>query len=189
VTVSSPEGVLITGVYGSGKSSVGAEIAFVLEGRGEPFALLDLDFLGWGGDPSRGRASQVALMAENLASVTANYRRAGVGKFVLAYFVRTADELDVIRRALGVRLRVVRLTVALEQISQRLAPDVTSGRRDDLLAAAESLAAGEGTGLEELVISNDQPITVAAEQILAFLGWDAAIEPVRGADSAVPAQE
>jgi adenylylsulfate kinase-like enzyme len=42
----SPQGVLITGVYGSGKSSVAAEIGYQLERRGELYALLDLDFLG-----------------------------------------------------------------------------------------------------------------------------------------------
>ena len=40
------EGVLLTGVYGSGKSSVAQEIAYLLEQRGEPYALLDLDYLG-----------------------------------------------------------------------------------------------------------------------------------------------
>jgi adenylylsulfate kinase-like enzyme len=42
------EGVLLTGVYGSGKSSVAKEIAYLLEQRGEPYALLDLDYLSWG---------------------------------------------------------------------------------------------------------------------------------------------
>jgi len=37
------------GVYGSGKSSVAEEIAYLLEQRGEPCALLDLDYLGWAG--------------------------------------------------------------------------------------------------------------------------------------------
>jgi adenylylsulfate kinase-like enzyme len=46
VTESGAEGVLITGVYESGKSSVAAEIAYLLEQRGEPYALLDLDYLG-----------------------------------------------------------------------------------------------------------------------------------------------
>jgi hypothetical protein len=41
------EGVLITGVYGSGKSSVAAEIAYLLQERRQPYALLDLDF--WAG--------------------------------------------------------------------------------------------------------------------------------------------
>jgi adenylylsulfate kinase-like enzyme len=42
------EGVLLTGVYGSGKSSVAQEIACLLEQRGEAYALLDLDYLSWG---------------------------------------------------------------------------------------------------------------------------------------------
>jgi adenylylsulfate kinase-like enzyme len=47
--VSQAEGVLITGVYGSGKSSVAAEIAYLLEQHGTPYALLDLDYLSWTG--------------------------------------------------------------------------------------------------------------------------------------------
>jgi adenylylsulfate kinase-like enzyme len=37
------EAVLITGVHGSGKSSVAAEPGYLLGQQGEPFALLDLD--------------------------------------------------------------------------------------------------------------------------------------------------
>ena len=44
------EGVLLTGVYGSGKTSVAEEIAYLLEQRGETYALLDLDFLSWAGE-------------------------------------------------------------------------------------------------------------------------------------------
>jgi len=167
------DGVLITGVYGSGKSSVAAEIAFVLEHRGEPFALLDVDYLGWGGVPGRDRASEVALTAANLSAVAANYRRAGVGRFVLAWFVRNRGELDAVQQAVGVPVRVVRLIVSLDQITERLASDVTSGRRDDLRVAAESLAAGEGTDLEDLGIANDRPVPLIAQQIMDFLGWSA----------------
>ena len=39
--------MLITGVYGSGKSSVAKEMAAVLEEHNAPYALLDLDFLAW----------------------------------------------------------------------------------------------------------------------------------------------
>ena len=35
--------VLITGVYGSGKSSVAQEIAHLLDKQDAPYALLDLD--------------------------------------------------------------------------------------------------------------------------------------------------
>jgi adenylylsulfate kinase-like enzyme len=41
--VSQAEAVLLTGVYGSGKSSVAAEIAYLLEQQERRFALLDLD--------------------------------------------------------------------------------------------------------------------------------------------------
>ena len=70
-------------------------------------------------------------MLHNLAAVAANYRRAGTRLFVLAYFVRTPREMQEVREALGLPLQVARLTVRLPEIEQRLAGDVTSGRRDD----------------------------------------------------------
>ena len=148
------DGVLLTGVYGSGKSSVAAEIAYLLEQRGEPYALL-----------------------ANLTAVAGNYRRAGIRRFVLAYFVRDQAEVRGVRETLGAPLRVVRLAVPLGDIERRLAGDVTSGRRDDLREAAASLAAGEGTagegtGVEDVVIGNDRPVRFVAQDVLDFLGWD-----------------
>jgi len=165
------EGVLLTGVYGSGKSSVAEEIAYLLEQRGEPYALLDLDYLSWAGDAASDRASEFGLMLENLAAVAGNYRRAGIRLFVLAYFVRGPGEVQGVREALGLPLRVARLTVGLPDIERRLAGDVTSGRRDDLRAAAASIGAAEGTGVEDVVISNDRPIGVVARDVMTFLGW------------------
>jgi Adenylylsulphate kinase len=165
------EGVLLTGVYGSGKSSVAEEIAYVLEQRGQPYALLDLDYLSWAGAGTGDRASEFGLMVQNLAAVAANYRRAGIRLFVLAYFVRSPGEVGQVRKALGLPLRVARLTLGLREIEQRLGGDVTSGRRDDVRAAAESIAAAEGTGVEDVVISNDRPIGVVAQDVMTFLGW------------------
>ncbi len=165
------EGVLLTGVYGSGKSSVAQEIAYLLEQRGEPYALLDLDYLSWAGDGTSDRASEFGLMLENLAAVAANYRRAGIRRFVLAYFVRSPGEVHGVREALGLPLRVARLTVRLPEIERRLAGDVTSGRRDDLRAAAASIAAAEGADVEDVVIGNDRPVGVVARDVMTFLGW------------------
>jgi len=165
------EGVLVTGVYGSGKSSVAAEIAYLLEQRGEPYALLDLDYLSWAGDATSDRVSEFGLMLENLAAVAANYRRAGIRLFVLAYFVRSPGEVQGVREALGLPLRVARLTVRLPEIERRLAGDVTSGRRDDLREAASSIAAAEGAGIEDLAIGKDRPIGVVARDVMTFLGW------------------
>jgi adenylylsulfate kinase len=162
---------LITGVYGSGKSSVAAEIAYRLEQRGEPYALLDLDYLSWGGTGADDRTEEFGLLLANLADVTGNYRRAGIQTFVLAYFVRDSGEVQAIRKAAGLTLRVARLAVSLAEIQQRLAGDVTTGRRDDLRQAASSIAASDGVGVEDVLISNDRPIPVVAHEVMAFLGW------------------
>jgi hypothetical protein len=151
--------------------SVAEEIAYLLEQAGEPYALLDLDYLSWAGTSTGDRAAEFALMLQNLAAVTANYRRAGIRLFVLAYFVRSPGEVRGVREALGLPLRVVHLTVSLPRIERRLASDVTSGRRDDLREAASSIAAAEGAGVEDVVISNDRPIGVVARDVMTFLEW------------------
>jgi hypothetical protein len=165
------EGVLLTGVYGSGKSSVAQEIAYLLEQRGAPFALLDLDYLSWAGTGHEDRAAEFGLMLQNLAAVKSNYLRAGIRFFVLAYFVRSPGEVHGVREALGLPLRVVRLTIELPSIERRLAGDVTSGRRDDLREAVSAIAAGEGVGVEDVAVSNDRPIGIVAREVLAFLEW------------------
>lgn len=161
----------LTEVYGSGKSSVSAEIAYLLEQRREPYALLDLDYLSWAGSGADDRASEFGLMLENLAAVAASYRRAGIRLFVLAYFIRSCAELQALRNAVGLPLRVVRLDLPLPDVEQRLADDVTSGRDDDLREAAASVASAEGIGVEDAVVTNDRPIEVVAREVLAFLGW------------------
>jgi hypothetical protein len=164
------EGVLITGVYGSGKSSVAAEVAYHLEQRGEPYALLDLDYLGWGSSPGD-QWTEFDMMLRNLAAVGSNYREAGIGLFVVAYFVRGLPEVRRVGEALGVPLRVVRLAVPSAEIEQRLAGNVTSGRRDDLRDAVSSIAASEGIGVEDRVVTNDRPVGVVAREVMAWLGW------------------
>jgi energy-coupling factor transporter ATP-binding protein EcfA2 len=171
VDTSRTEGVLLTGVYGSGKSSVAQEIAYLLEHRSEPYALLDLDYLSWAGTGTEDRAAEFGLMLQNLSAVAANYKQSGIRLFVLAYFVRSASEVRAAQEAMGLPLRVVRLEVELPDIERRLAGDVTSGRSDDLHEAASSIAAAEGVGLEDVVICNDRPIGVVAQDVLSFLGW------------------
>jgi adenylylsulfate kinase len=164
-------GVLITGVYGSGKSSVAAEISYLLERRRQPHALLDLDYLGWGGGNFDDHAAGFGLMLQNLAAVASNYRDAGISVFIVAYFIRNHHALRAVREATGVPLRVVRLSVPLPDIEQRLAADMTSGRRDDLREAASSIAAGEGVGVEDVTVVNDKPIGVIAQEVMTWLDW------------------
>jgi hypothetical protein len=70
-----------------------------------------------------------------------------------------------------VPLRVVRLSVPLAEIEQRSAADVTTERREDLREAARQIAAGEGVGVEDVVLANDRPVPVVAQQIMTWLGW------------------
>jgi hypothetical protein len=150
---------------------VAEEIAYLLEQRGEPYALLDLDYLSWAGTGTGDRAAEFGLMLQNLAAVAANYRTAGIRRFILAYFVRSLGEVAGVREALGLPLRVVRLEVPLPDIERRLTGDVTSGRRDDLREAAASIVAAEGVGVEDVAIGNDRPVGVVARDVMTFLGW------------------
>lgn len=163
-------GVLIAGVYGSGKSSVAAEIAYLLEQRRQPYALLDLDFLGWGVNYSDDLA-RFGLMLRNLTAVASNYREAGISVFVLAHSVRDQDALRGIGEAVAVPLRVVRLSVPLPDIEQRLAADVTTERQEDLREAGRQIAAAEGVGIEDVTVANDRPVAVVARQVMTWLGW------------------
>jgi len=166
------EGVLITGVYGSGKSSVAVEIAYLLEQRRQPYALLDLDFLGWAADSyADDDAAGFRLMLRNLAAVVSNYREAGISVFLLAYFVSGRAELRGIQEAVGVPLRVVRLSVPLPDIERRLAADVTTERQEEVREAAKQIAAGDGVGIEDIVLANDRPVGIVARQIMTWLGW------------------
>ena len=165
------EGVLVTGVYGAGKSSVAAEVAMLLEARDSRYALLDLDYFGWASPRDGSRSGELQLMLQNLVAVTANYLQAGIERFVLAYFVRDPGELQALRNAVPFPLRIARLDVPLHQIRQRLAGDVTSGRKDDLREAEASIAVGHGVGLEDIALENERPVHLVARDLMSFLGW------------------
>jgi hypothetical protein len=165
------DAVIITGVYGSGKSSIATEMADVLEKRGYPYAYLDLDFLRWvflGSDDAR---AGHRMLLRNLVPVVSNYVDAGVQFFVLAGFVGDRWELETLRAELRMPLRVVRLALPLDQIEKRLSSDPTTGRRDDLREAAAQIAASQGVGLEDLAVANDRPVHLVATEIIDWLGW------------------
>jgi hypothetical protein len=144
--------VLITGVYGSGKSSVAQEIADLLEERNASYAMLDLDFIAWFDTGSKGEPTEHGMMLKNLAAVVSNYLAVGVRFFVLAHANRDGAELDSIRAELPMQLKVVRLAVPLEEIEERLRHDVTTGRHDDLREAAVWVTASTGVGIEDLTV-------------------------------------
>jgi len=167
-----PQAVLITGAFGVGKSSVVVEMADIVERRGWRYAALDLDWLGWGWSEGEVEDSDDQLTFENLAIVVANYRRRGNDRFLLAHAVRFPSQLAQLRAAIAMPLRVVRLTLPLEDIRRRAAPDPTMGRAGDLERTEAWLAAGEDPEIADLVVANDRPIQVVANEILDWLAWD-----------------
>lgn len=163
-----PAAVIVTGIYGAGKSSLTQEMATVLEARAISYAIVDLDFLCWfyvpgGEDPAVGLA--------NTAAVVKAYRDAGVRHFLVAGSIRDEVELARVRAALDMPARVVRLVVDPDEIERRLAAAVTTARRDDLTVAREWHRDAIGTGIEDLEVANDGSIRDLALGVVRWLGW------------------
>jgi hypothetical protein len=173
--VTDVRGLLLTGVFGSGKTAVAAEVADVLEASGQPFAAIDLDWLCWSNAPGAAHG-ETAILVRNLGAVVAVYRAAGVRRFVLAGAVADAATLEAIRAAMAMPVAVVRLTAPLEVIDARLGNDPTRGRADDLARARLWLAAGTGAGLEDGAIENVGPLADTARRALQIAGWSAGTE-------------
>ena len=168
--VTGPHAILVTGVYGTGKSTVIADIGDLLDAGSEIYAAIDLDWLWWSNSPRTGPDDH-GLLLRNLASVVANDRAAGVDRFVLAGFVAEREVVDAIREAIGMPLFVVRLTVPLAVIETRLGDAPDAGRADDLEVARRSLEHGAGVGLEDAVVENDGPIRETSIRVLEAAGW------------------
>ena len=167
-----PDGVLIIGAYGSGKSSLCEELAGVLEAAGTAYGAIDLDWLGWYDAPGRrldhDQRDPVAMA--NLEAVVTNYVAAGVDHFVLAGAVWSDEELAAIRGALAFPVRVVQLLVAYEEIERRLLSAVSTARANDLEEAKRQSERGD-LGLSDVVIVNDRPIWEVADEVLDWLHW------------------
>jgi putative protein kinase ArgK-like GTPase of G3E family len=62
------EAVLVTGVYGAGKTTLVEEMAHRLEVSGAPYAAIDLDWLSWfyTHDEATERRVRLAQLADNV---------------------------------------------------------------------------------------------------------------------------
>ena len=165
------QAVLLTGVYGSGKSSVAAEMADELERRGMPYAAIDLDWLRWFDVGWDDREAARRVMIANLEAVTGNYLAAGVRFLALALSIEHRHELEAIREAVGSPLRVVRLIVDIETIERRCAADPGSGRAVDIAWARRWFEDDTGTGFEDFTVENDRPLQQVAAEVIDRLGW------------------
>jgi hypothetical protein len=165
--------VLVTGIYGTGKSSAIEEMASLLEDRGVRYAAMDLDWLGWFDPGVEGDDHEAGwpVKLKNIAAVAGNYHDAEIRRFLMAGSIGTPDKVDELQRAIAMPVFVVRLTLPIEEIERRLGPSVTAGRDNDLAVARRWSAERWGEGVGDLVIANDRPIRHVASAILASLGW------------------
>lgn len=163
-----PRALLLTGPYGAGKSALAAEIAGLLQGR-VPFAAIDLDWLAWYDDGITAGHTPAAfeMLVRNLGCVVANFREAGVGHFLLAGAILDGASHERLLGAMGMPIRVVRISAPFAEIERRLESDPTSGRADDLREARTWIAAGEVLPFEDDAVINVGPIRTVAELVLA----------------------
>jgi hypothetical protein len=164
------EGVVVTGVYGTGKTTAVEEMADMLEEAEVPYAAFDLDWLAWANVDDHGPVSH-RLMMSNVRDVVANAREAGMTRFLFAGSLDDPGHVADLGVAAAMPIRVVRLTAPIDVIARRLAPSPTTGRQGDLATARAAVAAGTGDGIGDLVVDTDRPVRLVAEEILGWLGW------------------
>jgi hypothetical protein len=63
--------ILLTGTMGSGKTAVTIAIGEILGLRGQPYALVDLDWLGWVQPAPASSLTQRSVLAQNLRLILA----------------------------------------------------------------------------------------------------------------------
>ena len=162
--------MLVTGLYGSGKSSLVAEMAERLETAHVSFGAIDVDWLTWyhlAGEPAR----TDDLRSQNLSDVANRYLDAGVRRLLIAEAVRRDEDVAAIRQLLPCPLRVVLLDLPLEVIDARLSKDPTSGRAHDLRVAHDWASRGLGKVTADHVLDGEAPLPESAGRLLHWLGW------------------
>src|SRR4051794_6816512 len=95
------ESVFFNGTVGAGKTTTGETLHRLLADDGIGNAMIDLDQLrrSWPAPP--GDRFNHELELKNLRSVAANYRDAGVRRFILAGVIEDPAEVERYRGALG----------------------------------------------------------------------------------------
>ena len=164
---------MLTGVYGTGKSTAAVELTDRLDGLGVPVAAIDLDWLGWFAAPvDWDEHDDPRVGLANLAAMRETFLGVGVRSFVLAGTVRNERHLDGLRAALAMPLAVVRLDVPLAVIAARLGGDPNPSRADDLHVAASDLETGAAAVMPaDWVVDGNRPVGQVVDDVLDRIGW------------------
>jgi adenylylsulfate kinase len=168
--------LIVSGTVGAGKTATSFAVSALLNERGTPHFLTDLDYLTLtyprpDDDPWGDR-----IMATNLASIWPNARDAGATCAVLARVIVQRTELVPIQRAIpGADITVVRLTAPQSLIQERLTAREAGERRSWSHARSPELDADlDRHDAADVIVRNDgRPINDVAAEVLA--SWEARI--------------
>lgn len=169
--------VLLTGVYGVGKTTLAVELVDRLGDAGEHAAAIDLDWLGWYGAPTPwDEHEDPRLTLEHLGLMARRYAAIGVRRLVLAGTIPNGSR-GRYEAAVGLPLTVVRLVAPAAVLRERLADDPNASRADDLQHALDTLGRGEPDDGADISIDATGPVHTTADALLARLGWIPADPP------------
>jgi hypothetical protein len=145
------------------------EAGNALKVAGEPYGIVDLDWLAWIEPPPESRAQIGDVLLRNLGLVWNTFRDAGIESLVLTRSLRDQQEVDAIRSALpGVDVSVVRLHAPFEILEDRLRERDTGTELDEHLDDAAHPPDLEG---EVVDITDERPAREIARDVLAAAGW------------------
>lgn len=168
--------LVLTGGLGSGKTSVAVEVGEVLEARGEPVSVVDLDQLCWISPATWSPLTVDDVLLGSLAALLPVHAGAGVHRLVLPRLLRTTTEVDALRGVVGpVSLLVVELTATADTRAERLRRRDSGGVLDGHLVEVASLLPDDGVAAARLETGGRGVREVAAEVVRL---WDDAVGPI-----------
>jgi hypothetical protein len=164
--------LVISGTVGVGKSIVLDEIHDVLRAAELPHACIDADALGlsW---PTRGAFNQVTV-ADNVASMWANFRAAGARRLVIAGVVERAEDLAAYQRAVpGARIALCELRASEQtRIARLRTREMGGGLEWHIRRTSELQTILDDAALCDFVVSNDgRNVRDVALEVLIRAGW------------------
>lgn len=164
--------LVVSGTIGVGKSAVLDEIHNVLCSADSSHACIDMDALSlsW---PMRGEFNQTSVV-ENLRSLWANFRAAGVHRLAIATVVERSRDLAAYQQAVPcARITLCRLLASeptrLTRLRRR---EIGAGLAWHVQRTTELEAILDSAALHDFTVLNeDRPVREVALEVLSRAGW------------------
>lgn len=165
--------LLINGTVGVGKTSVGAAVSAALEGR-IAHAVIDTDAIRQRSPAPANDPFDLELELANLTALSRNYTQAGCKLLIVSGVIESQTVVERYVQATGCLPRdfhLVRLVAPLGVIAKRIEKRSESEQEKEwhLRRAPQLAGIQEDAGMDEVLVTADQPLTVVVEAVLALL--------------------